>query len=258
MAEKRMLTRKVTDDDLFIGLSASAQALYLHLSMAADDDGFCKQVSTCMFRAHASISDLEALLSNRYIYQFENGVIVIRHWRMANALRKDRYTPTIFQAELKKLELTDVGEYELVANRLPDGCQTVANCLPQIRLDKNRLDKSREEESNNTLTLTGSSICAQGSAVLESYFDTFWREYPRKKSKGTAQKAFAKALNRTTFDTIMTALRALKVTQDWTKNGGQYVPYPATWLNADGWNDEVGSADGNDNIRALYEMFKEE
>ena len=258
MAEKRMLTRKVTDDDLFIGLSASAQALYLHLSMAADDDGFCKQVSTCMFRAHASISDLEALLSNRYIYQFENGVIVIRHWRMANALRKDRYTPTIFQAELKKLELTDVGEYELVANRLPDGCQTVANCLPQIRLDKNRLDKSREEESNNTLTLTGSSVCAQGSAVLESYFDTFWREYPKKKSKGTALKAFNKALKRTDFDTIMEALRMLKGTQEWTKNGGQYVPYPATWLNADGWNDEVGSADGNDNIRALYEMFKEE
>ena len=113
-----------------------------------------------MFRAHASISDLEALLSNRYIYQFENGVIVIRHWRMANALRKDRYTPTIFQAELAKLELTDVGEYELVANRLPDGCQVVANCPPQIRLDKNRLDKSREEEKNNTLTLKGSSVCA--------------------------------------------------------------------------------------------------
>lgn len=257
MAEKRMLTRKVTDDDLFVGLSASAQALYLHLSMAADDDGFCKQVSTCMFRAHASISDLEALLSNRYIYQFENGVIVIRHWRMANALRKDRYTPTIFQSELEKLELDDVGTYELVAERLPDGCQMVADCLPQKRLDKNRLDKSREED-NNTLTLKGSSVCAQGSAVLESYFDTFWREYPKKKSKGTALKAFNKALKRTDFDTIMEALRALKGSNEWTKDGGQYVPYPATWLNADGWNDEVGSSDGNENIRRLYEMYREE
>jgi len=94
MAEKRMLTKKVTDDDNFMSLSASAQALYLHLSMSADDDGFCNQVSLSMFKAHASVQDLEALLSKRYIYQFENGVIVIKHWKMANALRKDRYTPT--------------------------------------------------------------------------------------------------------------------------------------------------------------------
>jgi len=230
MAEKRMLTRKVTDDDLFIGLSASAQALYLHLSMAADDDGFCKQVSTCMFRAHASISDLEALLSNRYIYQFENGVIVIRHWRMANALRKDRYTPTIFQAELAKLELDDVGAYELVANRLPDGCQMVANCLPQIRLDKNRLDKSREEENKDTLTLKGSSICAAD-------FERFWSAYPKKRNKETARKAFKK-LKGVSIETLLEAIEKQKRSQDWLKDGGQYIPYPATWLNAGGWENE--------------------
>lgn len=257
MAEKRMLTRKVTDDDLFIGLSASAQALYLHLSMAADDDGFCKQVSTCMFRAHASISDLEALLSNRYIYQFENGVIVIRHWRMANALRKDRYTPTIFQAELKKLELTDVGEYELVANRLPDGCQTVANCLPQIRLDKNRLDKSREEESNNTLTLKGSSICAS-SVEVESYFDTFWREYPKKTGKGDARKKFATALTKTSFQTLMNALEQVKLSPQWNRDAGRYIPNPATWLNQERWEDEGTQIDDNANLRMLYELTKED
>lgn len=229
MAEKRMLTRKVTDDDLFVGLSASAQALYLHLSMAADDDGFCKQISTCMFRAHASISDLEALLSNRYIYQFENGVIVIRHWRMANALRKDRYSPTIFQTELSKLELDDVGAYEMVAERLPDGCQMVANCLPQKRLDKNRLDKSREEE-NNTLTLKGSSICATG-------FDEFWAAYPRKKNKEQARKAFNK-LKGVKLQELLDAIERQKHSRDWTKDGGQYIPYPATWLNAGGWQDE--------------------
>ena len=64
MADKRMITRKVTDDDNFLSLSSSAQALYLHLSMAADDDGFCNQVSICMFRAHASVDDLQSLLEN--------------------------------------------------------------------------------------------------------------------------------------------------------------------------------------------------
>lgn len=113
MAERRMLTKKVTDDDAFMSLSSSAQALYLHLNMAADDDGFCNQVAICMFRAHASVQDLEALLEKRYVYQFENGVIVIRHWRMANALRKDRYTQTVFQHEMEKLNLQKDGTYTL-------------------------------------------------------------------------------------------------------------------------------------------------
>ena len=113
MAERRMLTKKVTDDDNFMQLSSSAQALYLHLNMSADDDGFCNQVAICMFKAHASVQDLESLLERRYIYQFENGVIVIKHWRMANALRKDRYTPTAFKEELAKLRIKTNGAYTM-------------------------------------------------------------------------------------------------------------------------------------------------
>lgn len=142
MAERRMFTKKVTDDDNFMALSSSAQALYLHLSMAADDDGFCNQVSVSMFKAHASVQDLQALLEKRYVYQFENGVIVIKHWRMANALRKDRYTPTAFQEELAQLQIKDNGAYTW----LPSGCQMVAERLPQDRLDKNRLDKDSLED----------------------------------------------------------------------------------------------------------------
>ena len=138
MADRRMFTKKVTDDDNFMALSASAQALYLHLSMSADDDGFCNQVAISMFKAHASVQDLEALLEKRYIYQFENGVIVIKHWRMANALRKDRYTPTAFQEELAKLEIKDNGSYTW----LPHGCQMVAERLPQDSIGKNSIDKN--------------------------------------------------------------------------------------------------------------------
>lgn len=142
MADRRMFTKKVTDDDNFMALSSSAQALYLHLSMAADDDGFCNQVSISMFKAHASVQDLEALLEKRYIYQFENGVIVIKHWRMANALRKDRYTPTAFQEELRQLQLKDNGSYTW----LPDGCQMVADCLPQDSIDKDSIDNKKESK----------------------------------------------------------------------------------------------------------------
>ena len=137
MAERRMFTKKVTDDDNFMALSSSAQALYLHLSMSADDDGFCNQVAISMFKAHASVQDLQTLLDKRYIYQFENGVIVIKHWRMANALRKDRYTPTAFQEELAQLGIKDNGAYTW----LPDGCQMVAERLPQDRLGKGRVEE---------------------------------------------------------------------------------------------------------------------
>lgn len=151
MADRRMFTRKVTDDDNFMSLSSSAQALYLHLSMSADDDGFCNQVSISMFKAHASVADLQQLLEKRYLYQFDNGVIVIKHWRMANALRKDRYTPTAFKEELAKLELKPNGSYTF----LDDGCQLVAGCLPQNRIDKNRIDKDRLDKYNKRESVRG-------------------------------------------------------------------------------------------------------
>ena len=142
MAERRMFTKKVTDDDHFMELSASAQALYLHLCMGADDDRFCNQISVAMFKAHASVQDLEALLEKRYLLQFEDGVIVIKHWRMANAIRKDRYTPTAFQEDLAKLAIKDNGSYTW----LPDGCQVVAKRLPQDRLGKVSIGKDSTEE----------------------------------------------------------------------------------------------------------------
>ena len=148
MGDRRMLTRKVTDDDHFMSLSASAQALYLHLSMSADDDGFCNQVALCMFKAHASVSDLEALLSLRYIYQFESGVIVIKHWRMANALRKDRYTPTVWQKEFAMLNVKENGAYTM--NGLPNGCQMVANGLPNgcPNISKDKISKDKSIDSS--------------------------------------------------------------------------------------------------------------
>ena len=165
MAERRMFTKKVTDDDNFMQLSSSAQALYLHLTMSADDDGFCNQVSISMFKAHASTQDLEALLKKRYLLQFQNGVIVIKHWRMANALRKDRYSPTAFKEELAQLQIKDNGSYSW----LPDGCQMIAERLPQDSIDKNSIDKSstgdmdRIADAWNSLGLSKVSKIASGT-----------------------------------------------------------------------------------------------
>ena len=140
MAKKRMTTTQVTDSDHFISMPSPAQALYLHLNNGSDDDGFNNQVQMAMYKAHASIDDLKILLSKRFILQFENGVIVIKHWRMANSLRKDRYTPTVFQDELAQLGLKENGSYTW----LPNGCQLVATDKNSI--DKNSIDKNNIEK----------------------------------------------------------------------------------------------------------------
>ena len=143
MAEKRMFTKKITDDDNFISLPSSAQALYFHLNQGADDDGFNNQVQMAMWKAHASIDDLKVLMAKSYIIRFDSGVIVIKHWRMHNTLRKDRYTPTSFQEELQMLGIKDNGAYTL-------GCQTVAKRLPQNSIDKISIEKiSIENDSED-------------------------------------------------------------------------------------------------------------
>ena len=139
MAEKRMYTKKITDSDAFIELSSAAQALYFHLNQGADDDGFNNQIQLAMLKAHASIDDLKVLLMKNFIIRFESGVIVIKHWRMHNTLRKDRYTPTNFQEELASLQLKDNGAYTL-------GCQTVAKRLPKVREEEVSIDKDSLEE----------------------------------------------------------------------------------------------------------------
>ena len=152
MAEKRMYTKKITDSDAFIELSAPSQALYFHLNQGADDDGFNNQIQLAMHKAHASVDDLKMLMMKNFIIRFESGVIVIKHWRMHNTLRKDRYTPTNFQEEIQQLALKENGSYtfndELNPVWLPNGCHR----LDKISIDKNRLDKISLDKFNNELT----------------------------------------------------------------------------------------------------------
>ncbi len=146
MAERRMFSKKVTDSDAFIEMSSAAQALYFHLNQGADDDGFNNQIQIAMLKAHASTDDLKILMAKNFVIRFECGVIVIKHWRMHNTLRKDRYTPTNFQEELRQLGLKDNGSYTLgcqvVAERLPDGCPSIG----KDRLVKDSVGEGSEGE----------------------------------------------------------------------------------------------------------------
>lgn len=111
MAEKRMFTQKIIDSDAFLDMPLSTQALYFHLNMRADDDGFVNNPKRIQRTVGASEDDLKLLIAKRFLICFENGVIVIKHWRMHNTLKSDRYRPTQYQEEYALLEVKDNKAY---------------------------------------------------------------------------------------------------------------------------------------------------
>lgn len=141
MAEKRMFTQKIIDSDAFLDMPLSTQALYFHLNMRADDDGFINNPKRIQRTIGASEDDLKLLIAKRFVICFESGVIVIKHWRMHNTLRKDRYNPTTYQEELARLEVKDNNAYtekELMATSWqPNGNQLAT----QYSIDKYSIDK---------------------------------------------------------------------------------------------------------------------
>lgn len=120
MANKRMFTMKIVDSDAFLDMPMSAQCLYFHLNMRADDDGFIGNTKRIMRMIGASDDDLKLLIAKRFLLMFEDGVIVIKHWRMHNALSKNRYHETAYIEEKSMLRLKENGAYSLNRGALID------------------------------------------------------------------------------------------------------------------------------------------
>ncbi|HEM4167956.1 DnaD domain protein [Streptococcus suis] len=138
MAQKRMFSKKITDSDKFLDLPLSAQALYFHLNMHGDDDGFVDNTKTVKRMLGASDGDLRLLMDQNFIIPFESGIVVIKDWRIHNYIPKDRYKPTIHGNEFNRLMTAENGSYT-------ECIQNVHSLDTQIRLDKNRLDEDRED-----------------------------------------------------------------------------------------------------------------
>ena len=111
MAERRCFTKKIIESDAFLEMPVSTQCLYFHLNMSADDDGFVNNPKKITKMVGASEDDLKILIAKSFILVFESGVIVIKHWRMNNTLRNDRYHPTDYQEEYHMLGLKDNKSY---------------------------------------------------------------------------------------------------------------------------------------------------
>lgn len=197
MAEKRMFAKTIIDSDLFLEMPISARLLYYDLGMRADDDGFVNSPRKIMRMIGASNDDMNVLIARKYIIPFDSGVVVIKHWRINNYLRSDRYTETQYVDEKSMLSLDDKGEYLTpgeeeqrkvgIPTGIPHGIPTVDT--EEIRVEKNRKDKGSKEKYSvrftpPTLEEVDQYIFENGYAVDAEQFISYYESQKWKKANG--------------------------------------------------------------------------
>lgn len=177
MAEKRMLSKQITTQDEFLDMPLSAQALYFHLNMFADDEGFVDKVKSIMRQVRSTDDDLKILLAKRYLLSFESGVVVVKHWLIHNSIRQDRVKDTLYQEERKKLTIKENYSYTEVDRQLSDNSQrSIDNTnLISSNLNLTNLIKDVIEYLNNKLNthyrVTGNKIKSLIKARHEEGFE---------------------------------------------------------------------------------------
>ncbi|WMI81912.1 phage replication initiation protein [Anaerotignum sp. MB30-C6] len=143
MAERRMFAKKITESDAFLDMPASTQALYFHLNMSADDDGFVNNPKKIQRMVGASTDDLKLLIAKSFIITFDSGIIVIKHWKMHNYIQSDRYKPTDYIDEKSLLTLKKNKAYSVNVSSSDTECiQDVS--VGKVREGKVSLGKVRE------------------------------------------------------------------------------------------------------------------
>jgi hypothetical protein len=138
-----MFAKSIVDSDAFIDMPMSARLLYYDLGMRADDDGFVNSAKKIMRMIGATNDDMNILIMRKFVIEFENGVVVIKHWRIHNYIQRDRYKPTNYKEQMEQLETDENGSYR----KLSAPCiQNVSTLDTQDRLGKDRLVK----DTNNS------------------------------------------------------------------------------------------------------------
>ncbi len=174
MAKRRMFSLDIIDTDTFLEMPASTQALYFHLGMRADDDGFVSSPKKITMMVNCGIDDLKLLIAKQFVLQVSDGIVVIKDWKINNYIQKDRYTKTRYTKEKDLLGIEDNGSYMLAESFNSDmdtSCvQSVSKTDTQVRLGKSKdsigKDKEREEEEKGERR--GSAGTIKGSSTSEA------------------------------------------------------------------------------------------
>ena len=237
MAEKRMFSTRIIDSDAFLEMPLSTQALYFHLSMRADDDGFLNNAKRIMDMIKANQNDYDLLLAKSFIIQFPDGICVIKHWRINNYIRKDRYHETVYTEEKELLTVKKNGAYSLNSSDSDVGIPECNHVETESREEKNRVGESRQEP----VTTFNEE---------QAWIDTF-ALYPKKSSAVMAKQVWMDKLidviDSNRKDVAMLIYYATKMyLDDYDKNNPddenhRYIPKYSDWLvnDCDYWISEV-------------------
>lgn len=241
MARRRMFSLDIVDSDQFTDLPPMARLLYYELGSRADDDGFVGNPKKITKFAECTEDDIKTLVDRGYIYTFDSGPIVIRHWLANNQLRKDRYHPTYFKNEREMIGVNPNNRtyYLFDDERLPDG-------LPLVTIDEMRRKKNNEDEENedefileqskgDNLSNDNSDI----SPIVKNQFDYLWNKYPKKIGKKDAIQYYNDAINegesfediKNGLDNYLKYIKESDMQDIFIKNG-------SNWFKDYGWNDE--------------------
>lgn len=149
-----MFSMDVVNTDIFLDLPISSQALYFHLGMRADDDGFVSSPKRVTTMIGANLDDLKLLIAKGFVLQFDSGIIVITHWKVNNYLRADRYCPTLHQIEKESLTDNENG-YSVSTVGIPVVDKAVDKMDTQERIEigesKERLVKDNKSPKTNKI-----------------------------------------------------------------------------------------------------------
>lgn len=193
MANRRMFSLDVVDTDRFLDMSASAQALYFHLGMRADDDGFVSSPRKIAKASNCGLDDLTLLAAKGFIIPFESGVVVVTHWKENNYIRADRYKPTRYTKEAEMLEkIGDV--YQLSTTGIPTDNQMVDTWDTQDRLGKDIYNTCAPQDGervqfdqNDDVQYTDPEKKQSQIDERKENFEKIYAIYPKKRGK---QRAF--------------------------------------------------------------------
>ncbi|MDU2106229.1 DnaD domain protein [Clostridium sp.] len=174
MAERRMFAKTIIDSDAFLDMSLSTQALYFHLNMRADDDGFVNNPKKIQRMIGAGDDEMKMLIAKKFIIPFDSGVCVIKHWRIHNYIQKDRYKETVYKEEKSYLLLKDNKSYKYMGTPC---IQDVSIPETQVRIGKDSLDKN----NNKSLLLfeelgfgSISPLILEDVELLEKEYTEMW------------------------------------------------------------------------------------
>jgi hypothetical protein len=144
MAERRMFAKTIVDSDAFLDMSLSTQALYFHLSMRADDDGFINNPKKIARMIGSNDDEFKILIAKKFILTFESGVIVIKHWRIHNYIQKDRYKKTNYHEEMALLNIEENNGYTLDTENLQFGDSGKV----RIELGKDSIEEKKKKPAS--------------------------------------------------------------------------------------------------------------